>query len=86
MPGPLEQHAHEAYLYIDPVDKSWPDRRKQEHLRTFNRPVMARDACCTRSLGHYVQAERDRAAPTTMQKIALSPSVHRGLGRVRRAR
>jgi uncharacterized protein (DUF885 family) len=72
MPGPLEQHAHEAYLYVDPVDKSWPDRKKQEHLRTFNRPVMAR-TMLHEALGHYVQAEIDRHAPTTMQKVALSP-------------
>jgi uncharacterized protein (DUF885 family) len=72
MPGPLEPHAHEAYLYVDPVDKSWPDRRKQEHLRTFNRPVMAR-TMLHEALGHYVQAELDRGAPTTMQKVALSP-------------
>ncbi len=72
MPGPLEQHAHEAYLYVDPVDKSWPDRKKQEHLRTFNRPVMAR-TMLHEALGHYVQAELDRHAPTTMQKMALSP-------------
>jgi uncharacterized protein (DUF885 family) len=72
MPGPLEQRAHEAYLYVDPVDRSWPDRRKQEHLRTFNRPVMAR-TMLHEALGHYVQSEIDRHAPTTMQKVALSP-------------
>ncbi|MGZ3407157.1 MAG: DUF885 family protein, partial [Polyangia bacterium] len=72
MAGPLEQRAHEAYLYVDPVDKSWPDRKKQEHLRTFNRPVMAR-TMLHEALGHYVQAEIDRHAPTTMQKVALSP-------------
>jgi len=77
MPGPLEQHAHEAYLYVDPIDKSWPDRKKQEHLRTFNRPVMAR-TLLHEALGHYVQAEINRHAPTTMQKIALSPMLVEG--------
>ncbi len=72
MPGPLEQRPHEAYLYVDPVDKSWPDRKKQEHLRTFNRPVMAR-TMLHEALGHYVQMALDRDAPTTMQKVALSP-------------
>jgi uncharacterized protein (DUF885 family) len=72
MPGPLEQHAHEAFLYVDPVEKSWPDRRKQEHLRTFNRPTMAR-TILHEGVAHYVQAELDRHAPTTMQKIAMSP-------------
>lgn len=73
MPGPLDRRpAREAYLYVDPVDKSWPDRKKQEQLRTFNRPVMAR-TMLHEALGHYVQAELDRDAPTTMQKVALSP-------------
>lgn len=72
MPGPLDKATHEAYLYVDSVDKTWPDRKKQEHLRTFNRPVMAR-TMLHEALGHYVQAEIDRHAPTTMQKIALSP-------------
>jgi uncharacterized protein (DUF885 family) len=72
MPGPLEQRGHEAYLYIDPVEKSWPDKRKQEYLRTFNRPVMVR-TILHEAIGHYVQAEIDRHAPTTMQKIAWSP-------------
>jgi uncharacterized protein (DUF885 family) len=72
MPGPLEHRAHEAYVYVDPVDKGWPDRKKQEHLRTFNRPVMVR-TMLHEGLGHYVQAELDRQAPTTMQKVALSP-------------
>ncbi|MDB4965264.1 MAG: hypothetical protein JWN44_953 [Myxococcales bacterium] len=71
MPGPLEPHPHEAYLYVDPVDKSWPDKRKQEHLRTFNRPTMVRTILHD-GVGHYVQAEIDRHAPTTMQKIAWS--------------
>ncbi len=73
MPGPLERPGVVgAYVYVDPVDKSWPDRKKQEHLRTFNRPVMAR-TMLHEALGHYVQAEIDRHAPTTMQKVALSP-------------
>ncbi len=72
MPGPLEPHAHDGFLYVDPVEKSWPDRRKQEHLRTFNRPMMAR-TMLHEALGHYVQAVLDRQAPTTMQKVALSP-------------
>jgi uncharacterized protein (DUF885 family) len=62
-------------LYVDPVENSWPDKdkRKQlEHLRTFNRPVMVRTVLHD-AIGHYVQAELNRHAPTTMQKIALSP-------------
>jgi uncharacterized protein (DUF885 family) len=74
MAGPLEQKPRDAFLYVDPIEKSWPDKdkRKQEHLRTFNRPVMVRTVLHD-AIGHYVQAELNRHAPTTMQKIALSP-------------
>jgi uncharacterized protein (DUF885 family) len=70
--GPLEPHPRDAYLYIDPVEKSWSDRKKQEQLRAFNRSVMVRTLMHD-ALGHYVQAELARHAPTTMQKIANSP-------------
>lgn len=75
MVGPLEQRPRDAYLFVDPipVDKSWTDKHKpQEQLRAFNRPVMVRTILHD-SIGHYAQAELNRHAPTTMQKIALSP-------------
>jgi uncharacterized protein (DUF885 family) len=75
--GPLEARPREPVLLVDPVDKRWEDRRKQEHLRAFNRPVMllavAHEVC-----GHYVVGERDRHAPTTMQKLALAPTFVEG--------
>jgi uncharacterized protein (DUF885 family) len=72
MAGPLEQKPRDAYLFVDPIDKNWPDKRKLEHERAFNRPVMVRTILHD-AIGHYLQAELDRRAPTTMQKIALSP-------------
>jgi uncharacterized protein (DUF885 family) len=72
MAGPLEQRPRDAYLYVDPVEKSWPDRKKQEQMRAFNRSVLVRTLMHD-AIGHYVQAELDRHAPTTMQKIANSP-------------
>ncbi|HEY7954768.1 MAG TPA: DUF885 family protein [Polyangia bacterium] len=76
-PRPLEPKAREAFLYIDPVDKGWPERRKQEQLRTFNRATM-RVTLLHQVAGHYLEAMRDRAAPTTMEKIALAPSFVEG--------
>ncbi len=74
--GPLDR-PRDAYLYIDPIDKSWPDRRKQEHLKAFNRSVMAL-TLMHEVLGHFLQQERDRRAPTTMQKIALAGTLVEG--------
>ena len=76
VPGPLER-AREAYVWIDPVDKAWPDRRKQEHLRAANRAVLT-VTLVHDVIGHYVENDRDRRAPTTMQKIALASSFVEG--------
>jgi uncharacterized protein (DUF885 family) len=76
-PGPLEARPREALLYVDPVDGSWPDRKKQEHLRAFNRASLVL-TLLHEVAGHYVQAERDRRAPTTMQKVALAPGFLEG--------
>lgn len=75
--GPLEPRPRQAYLYVDPVDKGWRDKLKQEHLRTLNRAMMVR-TILHEALGHYVQAELDRHAPTTMQKVAMSPLLLEG--------
>ncbi|HEX4457332.1 MAG TPA: DUF885 family protein [Polyangia bacterium] len=75
MAGPLEQRPRDPNLFVDPVpaDKSWTDKHKpQDQLRLFNRSVMIRTILHD-AVGHYAQAELDRHAPTTMQKIALSP-------------
>jgi uncharacterized protein (DUF885 family) len=72
MNAPLEARPREPVLWIDPVDRRWPDRKKQEHLRAFNRPLMV-VALIHQLAGHYIQGVLDRAAPTTAQKIALSP-------------
>jgi uncharacterized protein (DUF885 family) len=36
-PGPLETVATEAYYNVTPVEPSWSDAQKDEHLRFFNR-------------------------------------------------
>jgi uncharacterized protein (DUF885 family) len=74
--APLER-SRPAMLYIDPVDKAWPEKRKQEHLRAFNRPIMVATLLHD-VIGHFVASERDRRAPTTMQKIALAGSFVEG--------
>ncbi len=69
MAGPLER-ARDAYLYVEPIAKGWPERRKQEHLRNFNRPTMV--LTLAHDIARYQAAERNRRAPTTMQKLALA--------------
>ena len=35
-PGPFEQKATEAYYYVTPVEKEWPEAQKEEWLTAFN--------------------------------------------------
>jgi uncharacterized protein (DUF885 family) len=69
---PLEARAREPVVWVDPVDRKWPDRRKQEHVRALNRSATVL-ALLHELAGHYLQGAADRRAPTTMQKIALAP-------------
>jgi len=75
MAGPLER-ARDALLWVEPIAKSWPERRRQEHLRAFNRPTML--LTVAHDLSHWVAAERNRRAPTTVQKLALAGSLVSG--------
>jgi uncharacterized protein (DUF885 family) len=75
--APLEPKPRDPYLYVDPVEKNWTDAKKQEHLRRINHSLLAQEAAHN-VLGHYVQAERNRRAPTTEQKIALAPAFLEG--------
>lgn len=35
-PGPFERRATEAYYYVTPVEKEWPEQQKEEWLTAFN--------------------------------------------------
>jgi uncharacterized protein (DUF885 family) len=35
-PGPFEKKASEAYYYVTPTEKEWPDEQKEEWLTAFN--------------------------------------------------
>ncbi len=71
--GPLEAKPREAQLFVDPVDnKAWPANRRLEHLRTLNRSMLE-DTLLEEVAGQALLIERNRRAPTLMQKIALAP-------------
>jgi uncharacterized protein (DUF885 family) len=76
-PGPLEARPKETLLYVDPVEKTWAERTKQEHLRALNRATLM-VTLAHELVGHYAQAERNRRAPTTMQKLAMAPAFIEG--------
>jgi hypothetical protein len=73
---PLEK-PRDPIVYIDTVGKSWPERRKSEYMRAFNRPQMLLRMMHEIG-GHLVFEERNRRAPTTAQKTARSTAFLEG--------
>ena len=67
-PGPLETVAKEAYYYVDPVEDDWPEEKKEEHLRNFNRPAMDVISIHEAYPGHYVQGLYVNEAPSLVRK------------------
>ncbi len=64
-PGPFEKKASEAYYYVTPVEKEWPDQQKEEWLTAFNyytTEVVSIHECYP---GHYVQFLHLNASPAT---------------------
>ena len=68
-PGPYETKATEAFYYITPVEKDWDHKRKEEHLRLFNRPVMDIITIHEAYPGHYLQFLYSKQFPTKTRKL-----------------
>jgi uncharacterized protein (DUF885 family) len=54
-PGPFEKRANEAYYYVTPTEKDWPEKQKQEWLTTFNYYTSDITSIHEAYPGHYVQ-------------------------------
>ncbi|MBC7816856.1 MAG: DUF885 domain-containing protein, partial [Planctomycetaceae bacterium] len=54
-PGPFEKKASEAYYYVTPTEKEWPDAQKEEWLSAFN--YYTTDVVSIHEVypGHYTQ-------------------------------
>ncbi len=54
-PGPFEKKATEAYYYVTPTEKDWPDQQKEEWLTAFN--YFTTDVVSIHEVypGHYTQ-------------------------------
>lgn len=54
-PGPFEKKASEAYYYVTPTEKEWPDQQKEEWLTAFN--FFTTDVVSIHEVypGHYTQ-------------------------------
>ncbi len=77
-PGPFEQKAKEAYFYVTPVEPDWPEARKEEHLRGFDRFSMENTIIHEAYPGHYVQGLYAKSPPTMARKVLASTAYVEG--------
>src|SRR5712691_9743727 len=69
-PGPFEKRATEAYYYVTPTEKEWPDKQKEEWLTAFNHYTADIVSIHEVYPGHYVQFLRLNASPASkVEKI-----------------
>jgi uncharacterized protein (DUF885 family) len=69
-PGPFEKRAHEAYYYVTPTEKDWPEKQKQEWLTAFNYYTSDVVSIHEAYPGHYVQFLHLNASPASkVEKI-----------------
>jgi uncharacterized protein (DUF885 family) len=68
-PGAYETKATEAFYYVTPTEKDWDARRKEEHLRLFNRPVIQIVTIHETFPGHYIQFLYAKQYPTKTRKL-----------------
>jgi uncharacterized protein (DUF885 family) len=69
-PGPFETKATEAYYYVTPVEKDWPEKQKDEWLTAFNYYTTDVVSIHEAYPGHYLQFLCLNASPATrLEKI-----------------
>lgn len=69
-PGPFETKATEAYYYVTPTEKEWPEAQKEEWLTAFNYYTTDVVSIHEAYPGHYLQFLCLNASPATrLEKI-----------------
>jgi uncharacterized protein (DUF885 family) len=70
MPGPFEKRANEAYYYVTPPEKDWPEEQKEAWLTSFNFYMSDLFSIHEAYPGHYVQfLHLNSSKATKAQKI-----------------
>src|SRR5712692_6667549 len=68
-PGAYETKATEAFYYVTPVEKDWDLKHREEHLRLYNRYVVAMIDVHEVWPGHYLQFLNAPRFPTKARKL-----------------
>jgi uncharacterized protein (DUF885 family) len=78
-PGPFETHATEAYYYVTPTEKNWPEKQKEEWLTAFNFYTTDIVSIHEAYPGHYTQYLHLNASPASrVEKIFTSYAFSEG--------
>jgi uncharacterized protein (DUF885 family) len=67
-PGPFETRASRAMYYLTDAEASWPDERKQEHLRDFNLPTLWTISIHEVYPGHYLHYQHLRRVASKVRR------------------
>jgi uncharacterized protein (DUF885 family) len=73
-PGPFEARPLRAYYYITDVDPSWPEERKDEHLRDFNYGALWAISIHEVFPGHFLHYQHLRQVESKLRKSILFSS------------
>ncbi len=69
-PGPFEKKATEAFYYVTPAEKDWPEKQKEEWLTSFNYYTSDLVSIHEAYPGHYVQfLHLNASSATKLEKI-----------------
>ncbi|MBI3492427.1 MAG: DUF885 domain-containing protein [Acidobacteria bacterium] len=70
-PGPFESKPTHAYYYLTDVDPSWPNERKEEHLRDYNYPTLWSISIHEVYPGHFLHYQHLRRVESKARKSIL---------------
>lgn len=76
--GPYETQARDTWLYVEPPERHWDPKRREEHLRALPRSQLALTTLHQAMPGHFVAQEAIRQAPSALERFARSEAFVEG--------
>lgn len=70
-PGPFEAKPSRSYYYLTDAEPSWPEERREEHLRDFNTATLWSISIHETYPGHFLQARQLRRVESRLRKSLL---------------
>jgi uncharacterized protein (DUF885 family) len=74
-PGPFETRAVRALYYLTDADPAWPEDRREQHLRDFNRPTLWSISMHEVYPGHYLHFQHLRGVTSRLRKSLVTMPV-----------